>query len=841
VTESGNPSASEILSSISQYIISCSDFELRKTIGRGGYGEVFYAIHSPTGRKVAFKRLLLDRLEGQNLLYFCREVLVLANCHNFFLLPFLGFSPEVPYAIVTEYIPRGSLFDALRHRNGSPELSPENRNIVTIGVARGMMALHRQQIVHRDLKSLNILLDADLYPKIADFGIARFMGDQQEGCTRNIGTPHWMAPEIFENGSYTTKVDVYAFGILIWELLTEGIPFQGKDGFQVAIAVARNGERPVIPDTSPPDVADFIRFCWDQDPAVRPPFPQIVRKLAQGLVLFAEGTGDSVFEFFRRMPISNEEERDMGTPDAEWSAEFEARFPETPNFQWTNILVAEGSWSPVDIVNEPLGHGSGTPRLSEVRDESSDGDGGGLFDGDESRDDQRDALIAADEFSLEYMQSMSPAEAQDVFQRMFEQHPREFPEMLSRLLITRRDLVGAALRSGVVASLELANEALLDAHVRILIVIVLVRPAAITAAMVHLLLEFGVKATGAQRLLKLFSVFVRNADENPQAKDIVELFLERSKNFIGLPHFAALLLAVHRNPLFEALRRSILSTLALGLLQSGETVTPTYFAAFCNLNFTFRDIPVAELIARAAEGRFALETIELLARLPQLPVSTRLITALVTVGSRSPLTVVCLCRLAMSLKGAQTVLTIPRWLKEGCMKITDVVVLLLVVCRFNDTRDALTEVAEFPDFVVRVMRDGESKDVQAVVTVLRKMAVTVEFVKLLDGKRFFEVFVPRAIESRVPVLQDGALLLMAHLAKVVWVDGYVYLMQYLPGLLVRGGVLGRKTLVVALLLARHAEAKGLLRYLNLTQAIVGCEVDSAWLQCKNNLLDCLRV
>jgi serine/threonine protein kinase len=82
--------------------------------------------------------------------------------------------------IVTEFIPRGSLFDALHHAPGSPKLTPGSRLFIAFGMARGMMSLHRQQIVHRDLKSMNILLDEDLFSRIYDFGIARFLASQTD-------------------------------------------------------------------------------------------------------------------------------------------------------------------------------------------------------------------------------------------------------------------------------------------------------------------------------------------------------------------------------------------------------------------------------------------------------------------------------------------------------------------------------------------------------------------------------------------------------------------------------------------------------------------------------------
>jgi hypothetical protein len=223
-----------------------------------------------------------------------------------------------------------------------------------------------------------------------------------------------------------------------------------------------------------------------------------------------------------------------------------------------------------------------------------------------------------------------------------------------------------------------------------------------------------------------------------------------------------------------------------------------------------------------------------------LPISTRLIGALVAVGNKSPLTAHCLCRLALSLKGAQAVLAIPKWMEEGCLSLIEGVTLLLVICRFTDTRDALMEVSGFPAFLLRIVTNGETKEMEAIVVVLRKMNVNADFVRVLDDTGFFAVFFPKAIDSRVPVLQDGALLIVAAFARVVWVNGFVYLMQYFPGMINRGGVLGRKVMHVILLLSIHPEAKGLLIYLKVSQAIAACEVDPTFRTYKETLLIYLR-
>lgn len=96
-------------------------------------------------------------------------------------------------------------------------------------VAQAFEFLHASNIVHRDLKSYNILLDESLNAKVCDFGLARFKADLNRGTQQFAGTPTYMAPELFSKKSYDEKVDVFAYGTLLWELVAREVPFNGWD------------------------------------------------------------------------------------------------------------------------------------------------------------------------------------------------------------------------------------------------------------------------------------------------------------------------------------------------------------------------------------------------------------------------------------------------------------------------------------------------------------------------------------------------------------------------------------------------------------------------------------
>ncbi|XP_010316619.1 cysteine-rich receptor-like protein kinase 10 isoform X1 [Solanum lycopersicum] len=191
-------------------------------LGQGGFGPV-YKGKLPNGQEVAVKRLSIDSSQGD--LEFKNEVLLVARLEHRNLVRLLGFCFDgTERLLVYEFVPNASLdhflFDPVKRR----ELDWERRSKIIGGVARGILYLHedsRLRIIHRDLKASNVLLDAEMNPKIADFGMARlFAMDESQGITNNIaGTYGYMAPEYAMQGKMSVKSDVFSFGVLVLEIL----------------------------------------------------------------------------------------------------------------------------------------------------------------------------------------------------------------------------------------------------------------------------------------------------------------------------------------------------------------------------------------------------------------------------------------------------------------------------------------------------------------------------------------------------------------------------------------------------------------------------------------------
>jgi len=151
-------------------------------------------------------------------------------------------------------------------------------HVMAISIARSMSYLHSCNLIHRDLKSLNLLISPMFEIKICDFGLSRVI-DRNQPMTANIGTVCWVAPEIFNNKKlYTEKADVYSFGVILWELLARKMPFEDEEAFTIPLLVSK-GKRPKMPKELPKGWEKLIKLSWNQKPPKRPSFDELVNTL----------------------------------------------------------------------------------------------------------------------------------------------------------------------------------------------------------------------------------------------------------------------------------------------------------------------------------------------------------------------------------------------------------------------------------------------------------------------------------------------------------------------------------------------------------------------------------
>ncbi|CAI9779722.1 unnamed protein product [Fraxinus pennsylvanica] len=259
------------------YEIMWEDLTIGEKIGQGSCATVYHALWY--GSDVAVKVFSRQEYSDDVIFSFRQEVSLMKSLRHPNILLFMGAVTTPQHlCIVTEFLPRGSLFQLLQ-RNTS-KLDWKRHIHMALDVARGMNYLHRcnPPIVHRDLKSSNLLVSKNWTVKVGDFGLSRLKHETYLTTKTGRGTPQWMAPEVIHNEPSGEKADVYSFGVILWELVTQKIPWDNLNSMQVIGAVGFMNERLEIPKDVDPQWASIIESCWLSEPQFRPSFQELLEK-----------------------------------------------------------------------------------------------------------------------------------------------------------------------------------------------------------------------------------------------------------------------------------------------------------------------------------------------------------------------------------------------------------------------------------------------------------------------------------------------------------------------------------------------------------------------------------
>uniref|UniRef100_A0A5B7C1E8 non-specific serine/threonine protein kinase n=1 Tax=Davidia involucrata TaxID=16924 RepID=A0A5B7C1E8_DAVIN len=255
--------------------IDASLLKFENKVGSGSFGDLYRGIYC--SQEVAIKVLKPERVSEDMLREFAQEVFIMRKIRHKNVVQFIGACTRPPnLCIVTEFMSRGSIYDFLHKQRGAFKLP--NLLKVAIDISKGMNFLHQNNIIHRDLKTANLLMDENEVVKVADFGVARVQA-QSGVMTAETGTYRWMAPEVIEHKPYDHKADVFSFGIVLWELLTGELPYSYLTPLQAAVGVVQQGLRPTIPKHTHPKLVEFLERCWQQNPTLRLNFAEIIEIL----------------------------------------------------------------------------------------------------------------------------------------------------------------------------------------------------------------------------------------------------------------------------------------------------------------------------------------------------------------------------------------------------------------------------------------------------------------------------------------------------------------------------------------------------------------------------------
>ncbi|XP_065677707.1 serine/threonine-protein kinase 24 isoform X1 [Hydra vulgaris] len=245
-----------------------------KIIGLTSFGKVYLCTDANTGKKVAMKCIETQNIDNNDFVRKAvetieQEISVLRILDNIRIVKYYGTIREsTTISIVMEFMEGGSLYDKL----SKGPLDENMASKLSYQILEGLDYLHSKNIIHRDIKSPNILLGLNDNCKLADFGISKNIDtlSSLRGCKTNIGTIYYTAPEVLKNSEYGKKADIWSFGCTVVEMLTTRTPCHGLSTMDVIISVTLNSIKANLPENSSVLCKTFVEDCLQSDPELRP-------------------------------------------------------------------------------------------------------------------------------------------------------------------------------------------------------------------------------------------------------------------------------------------------------------------------------------------------------------------------------------------------------------------------------------------------------------------------------------------------------------------------------------------------------------------------------------------
>lgn len=733
---------SQVRRELREFVVDLSEFKYGEKIGEGGFGEVTYAIHKATKKKCAIKKLFLKELRGSDFDLFIREIENLAICDNMFCLAFLGCTLKYPFSIITQYIPNGSLFNALKHRDGSPDLDGTDKTLIAMGIAHGMQYLHKHGIIHRDLKSLNILLDDKKLPIICDFGLSRRQGESEFDTsenlmTKDVGTPHWMAPELFETSNYTNKVDVYAFGMIMWEMLTESSPFKNMTGIQIAYAVCKKGERPEFPKITSDQMKAFINRCWNQDPNQRPTFEEIYHEFKTGKIVFSGTDRTEVQKFIKYIKKDEANRAAVG--------EFKKPPLKSPSHSVRQHRVREPRIKQSNTSNQ-----SQTPEHHKPKTAAVDYN---LLSTPNHQNFMTNYTLAINKLNSKTAQTFF-----DAIKPVFAQNVdiNTLIEMLSQLvhvIENDKEVLQILLKNGIHLALPVQERELISPVMMIFLLSAISFPSIIDSS-------FLAQISPAvplcpEKILAILSYYFQPGDHQTTIWEVCDFIKINCDTFIrscGIDFVKLIHFIFTKNLSVRAVRFSdLVFILSKAVMSNDLNVIHTSYCCIINLFDPRIIVDQSTLIAHLNNQATISDAAAYLARMPNIQVTPQFIDALITAAGRDKMALIALFGVASTQIDAGHILiaSAEMWMFSNRLKAVDVISLILILVSRKKLRKDLAVCELFSRWISNIpdTRDIELIDIAA--KIVMKMIDERNFMKNLVKNDFFKHYL-----TVVPTLND---------------------------------------------------------------------------------------
>jgi NIMA (never in mitosis gene a)-related kinase len=254
-------------------------YKIVKLLGEGSFGKAYLAKCDKEDKKYVIKQVMMDGMTDQEKRETFNEAVILKKLDHPNIIKFkevfIQRKPNEALNIVTEFADGGDLSQKIEQQKKKPFPESQILDYIT-QICLALQHIHKKKIIHRDLKSGNVFLMKSGLVKLGDFGIAKGLKSTWEKAKTMVGTPYYLSPEIINSKPYDSKCDIWALGILLYELMTFKMPFNAVSLPLLSIKINRGVYQPP-PDTYSSEIRDLLKKCLTLDPEERPSIDDILQ------------------------------------------------------------------------------------------------------------------------------------------------------------------------------------------------------------------------------------------------------------------------------------------------------------------------------------------------------------------------------------------------------------------------------------------------------------------------------------------------------------------------------------------------------------------------------------
>jgi len=819
----------ELVEKCPNYVRDFSDFYCDKIIGKGSFGEVWHAHDNKTQKECAVKQLYATDLNGKNEKVFIREIYTNAVCRDRFIVELVGFTIEPPYCIITAFQTGGCLLNYVFE--GTPHygtLSPTHMTLISMCLAHACMKIQENGIVHRDIKPANILLNEKKLPILCDFGIARECVSDGT-MSRKTGTLIYMAPELFSTRDYGTKVDVYAFGMLLYEMAEGRHAYDDITKDRMESVLEGGIERPKFYKSGPILQSVIIR-CWDQNPSKRPNFRVLYEEFAGGRIGFDKFDKKKMIDM--GIKIIEYEKKQLPPPEILVNIKNVVQKLKTPNKSEKNeeesIYKSSGEKTQVLSQKPPLKSSMSTGNLSSDKENVKTNYIEELKNNISILSDSNHPKFFS--FLSEISQCLSPDLVEGFYNNslLILSSNQNVPAILAVLrafytgLRENHKFIEYCLTQGFFFKLPVGNRQFIGLDISLYAEVFIYTPYLVNESFVQWVNYFF--SVEPDDMMCALAHYIKKNPELEKGAAFFDILISNGSRFLGIPsgryYVSILLYIISKYPQYASHRMENIRGLLSAFSQSQRI--ESCYAAYSALGHIWDpqySLNFEYILQLSSVQAMHLPLHSLLFKMyNQIPVSKITCEIVLSLSRQHPQSnILPLIFSQVSVDGAKLLAESSTWMKAPIPTVMDNFRLLVLLFSIPEAKEAIVQNESFPYLITLLCSSMDPYIIGSLGIIIGKSQINAKFITDLTNAGFFRYLVSSFPNLRNINILNSAITLIDLLARAGYSSDYPHLIKILMELLYHNQEITVSVLSSIASLSFHSECTNIMKNMGLLE------------------------